>query len=430
MARKPSIAVPELSLLNGSDERMIFSQPLEIKVVTPLFGGGVVAGEVDVSRPINGKAIRGHLRFWWRACQAGAYKDVVELYKYESELWGSLPYIVGKTEFGGPSLVNLNISNITTPNQDNPSDIAMRVPDYVSFPFADQIERSKQQKGYLFALENIQFNLTLTWASHYKKYSHAELMRFQSDIEVALWAWILFGGVGARTRRGCGSLYCTNDERFQLNQFISNQKYIKDKGYIVGTYQFKHPMIPTLYKAKLLLSSREGDTSLVWKKIIKLYRKFRTNEKGMDKKWFESKNILSVMKNQNISVSLRDFPRIDLGLPIIFHIDPKDKKQDVTAQISSERHSRLSSPVIIKPVSISEKVSVLMILVLNAPHISDNDCPLMLKWNSIPGGTYIVNNIQPDGQTEIQSVREEFLKFVEKQLKSLGDKILIKVQLP
>ncbi|MEI8633100.1 type III-B CRISPR module RAMP protein Cmr1 [Vibrio sp. PP-XX7] len=38
-------------------------------LVTPMYGGGVNAGEVDKEMPIRASAIRGQLRFWWRiAC--------------------------------------------------------------------------------------------------------------------------------------------------------------------------------------------------------------------------------------------------------------------------------------------------------------------------------------------------------------------------
>jgi CRISPR type III-B/RAMP module RAMP protein Cmr1 len=68
---------------------------LELQLITPMFGGGYKAREVDTVQPIRPAAIRGHLRFWWRAT-AGAqfgrvddpHKAVTELYKVETELWG------------------------------------------------------------------------------------------------------------------------------------------------------------------------------------------------------------------------------------------------------------------------------------------------------------------------------------------------------
>lgn len=35
-----------------------------------------------------------------------------------------------------------------------------------------------------------------------------EIQNLQEEIETAVWAWVNFGGIGARTRRGCGALFC------------------------------------------------------------------------------------------------------------------------------------------------------------------------------------------------------------------------------
>src|SRR5579862_2869390 len=56
-----------------------------IKVVTPLFGGGVDPGENDPHTLIRGTAIRGHLRFWWRATRGARFKDAGELAEEEGK---------------------------------------------------------------------------------------------------------------------------------------------------------------------------------------------------------------------------------------------------------------------------------------------------------------------------------------------------------
>ena len=37
-----------------------------IKLITPMYGGRIVAGVVDEEMPVRVTSIRGHLRFWWR----------------------------------------------------------------------------------------------------------------------------------------------------------------------------------------------------------------------------------------------------------------------------------------------------------------------------------------------------------------------------
>jgi CRISPR-associated protein Cmr1 len=48
------------------------------RLITPLYGGGVEAGKPDLTKPINEKTVRGHLRFWWRATR-GADEHVTKL---------------------------------------------------------------------------------------------------------------------------------------------------------------------------------------------------------------------------------------------------------------------------------------------------------------------------------------------------------------
>ncbi len=62
---------------------------LELRLITPMFGGGYKAREVDTVQPIRPAAIRGHLRFWWRATAGARYATVEELHKAERELWGA-----------------------------------------------------------------------------------------------------------------------------------------------------------------------------------------------------------------------------------------------------------------------------------------------------------------------------------------------------
>jgi len=58
-----------------------------IEVITPIFSGGAIKDEVDKTNSIRGSAIRGHLRFWWRATKGASYVSVSELRKKESVIW-------------------------------------------------------------------------------------------------------------------------------------------------------------------------------------------------------------------------------------------------------------------------------------------------------------------------------------------------------
>lgn len=84
--RKQGVNIPDVKPqpLSG-----IITQKREYKLITPLFGGGVEPGEYDEHTPIRGSEIRGHLRFWWRACFGGRYETVKEMKEAEDRIWGT-----------------------------------------------------------------------------------------------------------------------------------------------------------------------------------------------------------------------------------------------------------------------------------------------------------------------------------------------------
>ena len=75
-----------------------------IRLITPLFGGGVEPGEYDLAFPIRETSIRGQLRFWWRATMGRHIQGAQELWRREEEVFGS-------SEF--PSPLGISVSNFS-----------------------------------------------------------------------------------------------------------------------------------------------------------------------------------------------------------------------------------------------------------------------------------------------------------------------------
>ncbi|MCW4645216.1 type III-B CRISPR module RAMP protein Cmr1 [Bacillus safensis] len=73
---------------NIHEDQRLFKEPLTIHLVTPMFGGGPQSNSIDQDRPIRESAIRGHLRFWWRATRGAVCKNANELSKREAEIFG------------------------------------------------------------------------------------------------------------------------------------------------------------------------------------------------------------------------------------------------------------------------------------------------------------------------------------------------------
>ncbi|WP_201366950.1 type III-B CRISPR module RAMP protein Cmr1, partial [Dictyobacter formicarum] len=92
MVRKHHDATPPNIQLAKIEDPNIITQIREYQMITPLFGGGVKAGENDSLTPIRGTAIRGQLRYWWRACRGGKPEfegELTRMKEAEDLIWGS-----------------------------------------------------------------------------------------------------------------------------------------------------------------------------------------------------------------------------------------------------------------------------------------------------------------------------------------------------
>lgn len=172
---------------------------LTLQVRTPLFGGDDPAR--DDGTPVRVPSIRGALRFWFRAVAAGhGVPDGAELWKAEEAVFGST---------GTPSAIRLRV----LPEQPTASGRRSR-PDW-----AISEERARRHgfdgAQYLlgqglwdyqtglrrgFVKPGLEFDLDVRFGRD--EHVNARFM-------LALWAWLTYGGLGARTRRGFGQLVCT-----------------------------------------------------------------------------------------------------------------------------------------------------------------------------------------------------------------------------
>lgn len=172
---------------------------LTCRFISPVFGGGVDPKLPDPVTPVRASAIRGHLRFWWRATHADLSLD--ELRARELALFGG---VHGDT----PRVSAVSICVAKQPP------VAKRIPVFVqgnAFKLVDDrlgalaygafpLRGSDPAKthGVLFVYD-APFDIALRARAVEGVDVHRELDR-------ALWAWLHFGGLGARTRRGFGAV--------------------------------------------------------------------------------------------------------------------------------------------------------------------------------------------------------------------------------
>lgn len=152
---------------------------------------------------VRAPAIRGALRFWWRALYAAKYPDARALFRAEAELWGTAGVSGGASH---PSL----------PPARSPVEVSVEVigaPPAIAFSpdrFSDSREHEPPELYVLWALRGGQKVSAARYRPHGTRFRlrlalGADPCR-RAEVIAAVKAWLLFGGYGARVRRGVGSL--------------------------------------------------------------------------------------------------------------------------------------------------------------------------------------------------------------------------------
>ena len=378
------------------------SPPYSIEVLTPMVGGGVIAGETDLTFPIRPTAIRGHLRHWWRLTVGQPLG---------SGMWQREEEVFGSTEFASP--LEIRVPGWSRVDQFDPRN-------------RDEIDRYRGQFGpaayamfasienkHRVAKEGIRFDLSIhtptvaelscrrAAQNEARRKSHKELLPsvilpIVGDIETALRAWLAFGGLGGRTRRGCGAVHC---------------KTLTEKA---GPL----PSVP----ARVFVGKETSTAKDAWMDAVQAYRDFRQTPRGGKHKktiqtrtgpkeiivpgrshWPEADSIrqisgCSLKPPRGTTPSgvpadedthdhstpvvaqslLPSFPKALLGLPINFHfadgpnkgpaaanLDPKDVQLYPLLRGQNgtwEKAERMASPVITRPLWIAGKWHPAMIV--------------------------------------------------------------------
>lgn len=402
----------------------ITTQEYTIKIVTPMFGGGVKGGENDTDMLIRPTTIRGHLRFWWRVMNGAKYTSVAEMREAENGKLSKDKKIIlnegiwGSTEI--PSSVGIQVLS-------QPKSLDKREPDkdfgfarfgaeaYALFP-AKSNDNSLLKEGGEFT---IQISYPAKWDEDGK---------FTKEVESAIWAWVNFGGIGARTRRGCGALFCED---------------------IKGTFA-----IPEKLHGVFIGNNSEENAMSAWQKAVNIYKRFRQDDfrgakhkkrVGRDgkevlvpgrSKWSEPDSIRyltgcslkprpedrdRIEKVVDPAIDTHDhsaplvapelmpcFPRAVLGLPIEIHFadgpgdkgspPPQKNKDPKKTRIFPKKannegvYDRMSSPIITRPIFRNNKWYPAVIVL----HSSREVLSMLSEGVEISGDNVIPENRNSD----------------------------------
>lgn len=393
MARPLPLNQPAPALLPARREPFL---SVEIAVVTPLFGGSATPGQVDPLLPVRGSSVRGQLRFWWRACRAVQYATSEALFAAESAIWGATPT---KEQHGdGPAAVEVAVEILdqgkpvpcVTYSQGHNGrwrpDWRQHYPPYALFPFQGkppQQGSTQPEEHPAIAREGVRFRLDLRLAAHLLKETSDRRAFLEQEAEGAVWAWIAFGGIGARTRRGCGSLAC-NDARFAPpGAPASWPAWLKEcAGRYVAQGQ-RQLLVPVLSGARVVTSKRAVTPMVAWNEAVEPLRAIRQqpglgrnpgqqpNRPGRSR-WPEPDSIRQALgipdlKHPPEHAARPYYPRADLGLPIVF--GRMDNPPPMLEASGADGASRLASPLILKPLVGADGQAAPLALLLNAPHV-------------------------------------------------------------
>lgn len=351
----------------------------DIELITPMVGGGAAPGEVDGNFPIRPTAIRGHLRHWWR---------LVRGYSLGAGMWQREEEVFGSTEF--PSPVKVTVVAHAKADPFDPSDKRMVDPfGPVGYAFFAAIENK-----HSVVREGLRFRLTVQVADgdelRRRRTAQNERRRkagrqalpasispIDSDVDDALAAWLTFGGIGGRTRRGCGTINCRTG---------------------VGPV----PPLP----AQIFIGPAQTSALAAWRESLSVYQEFRQTPRGKKhtktlrsgktvtvpgrSHWPEADSIRKITgcslrpprgtppsgvpadedtRDHSTPVVpnhlLPAFPKAVLGLPINFHfadgpnkgrasadLDPKDVQLYPllpTPEGGKVKAERMASPIITRP---------------------------------------------------------------------------------
>lgn len=308
--RKPKIQPPQNLI---PDEPPLapgeVRQERHYRLITPLFGGGVEPGAADPVTIIRGTAIRGQLRFWWRATRGGYTgadaasledKDLLaDMKRREAAIWGAASDDRG----AGPSNVQAEVrfdKGTVQQQADHPFEVYPRqsnrgteyrtrpntksvVHPYAAFPLQptdDDLRWMTRTEHTKAVQRNISFTLLITFPEKLRK-----------DVEAALWAWETFGGIGGRTRRGFGAIVfekgterCENQKPIpvivdrpestqeKVEEWI--RKHLSRENILLkGRWADSVPYISDMLRFKS--TKKVGTAEATWKYLLECLKQFR-----------------------------------------------------------------------------------------------------------------------------------------------------------
>ena len=223
---------------------------LNLKVVTPMFLGGP-----EKQAELRPQSIKGALRFWFRATHQN-YREK------EGQLFGSEEHGTG---YFSVSLKDKNL----LPNGNVSFNSAADPLRYVAYGME---KREAVREGSTFSLE--------------LRFRYGVAAEDRESIKRTVWAWLVFGGLGARSRRGFGALCVLPPYDEQLSSsglgFRSKADLTNSVTKFINSVN-KPSDLPYYscfsFQSRCLIGPEEVDAKSVLRSIAQKLRDYRSFEK-------------------------------------------------------------------------------------------------------------------------------------------------------
>jgi CRISPR-associated protein Cmr1 len=329
--QRPPTPLPALAPERGSTVYCIES-------LTPIFHGGTEAKRIDPEVPFRVPSIRGMIRFWWRA--TSPITDLGQLRAREKEVFGGV--------FQGdprPSAVRMSVRT--------PRSTPGRLGDY------------RDRYGYAIKVALGQEDHDDSREHLHREGASAELsVRIEGPapgLDRAIAAWLLFGGIGGRWRKGFGAVADTGTALGE-DALVARWRELCPP-------EVQRPW-PTLAGSTLLLGRRAASPMEAWKgalddlqrarqsrSVVARHREWGIDPASVPNDWARDDYDHFVTENAFHS------KRAALGLPLQF----RSRHHGTKVMNPAGPDKRMPSPVLLRPVRLADGGAVAVLLFLDAP---------------------------------------------------------------
>lgn len=371
--------------LGAAQVRGVVRASFPLRTITPVVGGGSAKLEPDPAEPVRLPEVRGALRWWWRALFQGD-QGAEALFLEEARLWGAVDVPVGNGREAAPSRVRLDVEvrQAGSLSRAGMHEIGRNgMPKaaaswgehhqlrYALFPLqASEEERAdhvRQGRQGALATRQVRTGLFFDLAVTITETGPDRLQQ----VLLAIWAWIRFGGLGARTRRGFGALELAGPV-----EWVSG-KIEPPLAFATGGIEAEWRALQSLAAAssrlgpaaRLLVGPEEPRASGAHGTAVELLQTFRQgvgcgrrqgDGRPGHSNWPEAdhmRRLAGVAPRDPISAedaaAAWGAPRAAFGLPLQIKFKHTDREdQPANATIVPTKGGRWSSPLILRPIPV------------------------------------------------------------------------------